>query len=246
VVATFATSFALRSEDSLTCTKLFSSVQGHLGGVAQESVKMDEAGDPADELIAMFGKITTNDHESLVTQFARILNTDLGVARFFLEASSWSVEQAVHTYLAETKNGRESFQNLRTLPVVTFLSDLSRLQEVTFEPGFIIDMEWTFRNDGVEGWPSDTRIAFVDGERMQGFTSADMMPVLPGQICTVHQRLLAPPMPGTYAGTWRLVCSAGYFGDPVWVIVTVGHGNQTGPSIHQFAGNHNEDEMMDL
>ena len=204
-----------------------------------------DVGDPADELIAMFGKITTNDHETLVEQFARIMNTDAGVARFFLEASSWSVEQAVHTYLAETTNGRESFQNLRTLPVVAFLSDLSRLQQVVFEPNFTIDMQWTFRNDGIEAWPSDTRIAFVDGDRMQGFQSMDVSPVQPGQTFSAYQRLIAPSRPGTYAGTWRLVCSAGYFGDPVWVIVTVGGNQYVNPGLQGFpnAPVHDEDAM---
>jgi len=209
---------------------------------------MDEVGDPADELIALFGKITTNDHDVLVTQFARILNIDLGLAKFFLEASSWSVEQAVHTYLAQTTNGRESLQNLQTLPVVTFLSDLSRLQEIVFEPGYVIDMEWIFRNDGVEAWPSDTRIAFVDGDRMQGSQSTDVYPVHPGQTFTARQRLIAPARAGTYAGTWRLVCSAGYFGDPVWVILTVGGIPQidASPSMAFSQGTRGEDDMMDL
>jgi len=209
---------------------------------------MDETGDPADELIAMFGKITTNDHEALVSQFARILNTDAGVARFFLEASSWSVEQAVHTYLAESTNGRESFQNLRTLPVVTLLSDLSRLQQVVFEPGVIIDMEWTFRNDGSEAWPADTRIVYVDGDRMQGFQSLDVFPVQPRQTFTTLQRLIAPARPGTYAGTWRLVCSAGYFGDPLWVIITVGM-NEGFPNLGGHSSMNapvSEDDVMNL
>lgn len=197
---------------------------------------MDEVGDPADELIAMFGKITTSDHDSLVAQFARILSTDPGVARFFLEASSWSVEQAVHTYLAETTNGRESFQRLSTLPSVTFLSDLSAMQQLSFQPGVPIEMMWSFRNDGSESWPSDTQIVFVDGERMQGFAAANVRSTDPGQVFTVTQRIIAPQRPGTYAGTWRLVCSAGYFGDPVWVIISVGDGPVFGSNpLQQFA-----------
>jgi hypothetical protein len=31
-----------------------------------------------------------------------------------------------------------------------------------------------------------------------------------------------PSEPGSYAGSWRLHCSAGFFGDPVWVVVNVG------------------------
>jgi hypothetical protein len=217
---------------------------------------MDELGDPADELIAMFGKITTTDHDALVTQFSRILNTDVGVARFFLEASSWSVEGAVHTYLAESTNGRDVFHKLATLPVVAFLSDLSRLQSVVFRPGEPIDMEWVFRNDGQETWPADTRLAFVDGERMGGFQSVDLRPAARGEIVSIHQRLIAPRHAGTFAGTWRLVCSAGYFGDPLWIIITVGAGSEQIQHEHSGAGpqsglyqqfNHqHDDDMMEL
>jgi len=209
---------------------------------------MDEVDDPADELIAMFGKITTTDHDTLVNQFARILNTDLAVARFFLEASSWSVEAAVHTYLAETGNGQQAVHKLNSLPVVAFLSDLSQLQAVTFPPGASIDMEWIFRNDGVEAWPEDTRVAFVDGDRMGGFQSADLQPIVPGGMISIRQRLHAPAHPGTYAGTWRLVCSAGYFGDPVWIIITVGlppGGAYAPESLDQQRG-YQDDDMMDL
>ena len=30
-----------------------------------------------------------------------------------------------------------------------------------------------------------------------------------------------PDAPGTYASTWRLTHSAGYFGDPVWILASV-------------------------
>src|SRR6476659_2749668 len=145
---------------------------------------MDDLADPADELIAMFGKITTTDHDTLVVQFSRILNTDLEIARFFLEASSWSVEQAVLTYLAETTNGRDALHKLSSLPVVTFLRDQCSLNAIIFAPGAPIDMEWSFRNDGAEVWPSDTRIVFVDGERMQGFQATNLRPAVPGEVLT--------------------------------------------------------------
>jgi hypothetical protein len=31
-----------------------------------------------------------------------------------------------------------------------------------------------------------------------------------------------PSEPGSYAGSWRLHCSRGFFGDPVWVVVNIG------------------------
>jgi len=60
----------------------------------------------ADELIALFGKITTSDHDQLLDQFSKILHVEKNVSQFFLEASSWNVETAVHNYLASVGNGR--------------------------------------------------------------------------------------------------------------------------------------------
>jgi len=219
----------------------------------QEVGKMEDVGDPADELIALFGKITTSDHDSLVTQFSRILNTDLEIAKFFLEASSWSVEKAVHAYLAETTNGRDSLKRLNSIPVVNFISDLSDLQSTTFSPGQAIDMNWTFRNEGLEPWPSDTKVVFVDGQQMNGFYAADIPALLPGQIVTIPQRLRAPGSPGTYTGTWRFYCSAGYFGDPLWMIVTVGELNGQSDFMNGADGfadlqirHEDDDDMMEL
>lgn len=61
----------------------------------------------------------------------------------------------------------------------------------------------------------------ADGHELEGGPQ-DPIPPLPsnGQFdARVH--LLAPMNPGTYATNWRLACSSGYFGDPVWVIIHV-------------------------
>ena len=42
----------------------------------------------------------------------------------------------------------------------------------------------------------------------------------------VVQSLQAPNSPGVYTSTWRMVCPAGYFGDPLWIFMTVGEANQ--------------------
>jgi hypothetical protein len=72
-------------------------------------------------------------------------------------------------------------------------------------------MVWVFRNDGVEPWPPGTRIVFVDGSRMDGFVYANVA-ANPGEQVAVVQELRAPAERGVYTATWRLVCSAGYFG----------------------------------
>lgn len=195
-----------------------------------------------EDLIAMFSRISTSDHEALVRQFSQILKTDENVARFFLEAGGWSVERAVHAYLSEFSDevaGQAT--GMSSQPVVTFLSDLSGLQSVVFPPNHVVEMQWTFRNDGHEVWPEHTRIVWVDGERMGGTLQFDLSAqVHPAQLVQVVQRLTTPSRAGTFAGTWRLVCPQGYFGDPVWIILAVGDGSNGGN------GNGREDAEMEM
>jgi hypothetical protein len=191
--------------------------------VALDDVGMDLEADPADELIAMFGKIRTSDPEALCEQFSKILNVDAGVARFFLEASSWSVEQAVHAYLNSVEPSHQTPRttSLLTHPQATFCGDLSPL-ETALQPGDVVHMMWTFRNTGSEPWPAHTKLVFVDGNAMGGFTHASVPGgCLPGQQVVIMQQLRAPMEFGEFSGTWRLMCAAGYFGDPLWVFMSV-------------------------
>jgi len=125
---------------------------------------MDFDPDPADELIAMFGKISTTDYDSLCHQFSRVLNVDLGVARFFLEASSWSAEKAVHAYLAsvDTTSGGsgETMVRPNVPPSGSFVGDLAPLEQPV-APGQTVQMVWVFRNDGAEPWPPGTKVHFL-------------------------------------------------------------------------------------
>ena len=196
--------------------------------------------DAADELIAMFGKITTSDRDSLVEQFARILQVDRGVATFFLEASSWSVEKAVHAYLNSLEGGpvgrnggggggggatptggmEPPLVMLDTPPQAQFMSDLTMLAQPV-PPGTTIDMQWVFRNTGTEPWPANSRIVFVEGDPMSGRTALSVPRVLPQADVMIPQRIRAPTEEGTFTGVWRLVSPAGYFGEPLWLILTV-------------------------
>lgn len=178
--------------------------------------------DSANELINLFKKVQTHDHEELVEQFSRIMNTEMGVARFFLESSNWSVETAVHTFLASGVGGDEREELVRptTMPSFKLLTDLSPLNEAVFAPNTVIDMYWSIANDGQEPWPPNTRVTHMDGERLGGLSSVPVA-AAPGESIRVRQRLVTPNRVGSFAGRWSLCCPAGYFGEPIWVIVTV-------------------------
>ena len=52
-----------------------------------------------DDLMATFAGVNVDDHDELVETFARVLGTDGGSARFFLEASQWNLEVALGNFL---------------------------------------------------------------------------------------------------------------------------------------------------
>ena len=52
-----------------------------------------------DELMAAFAGVNVDDHDELSENFARILGVDGDQARFFLEASTWSLEGAIGMFL---------------------------------------------------------------------------------------------------------------------------------------------------
>ena len=52
-----------------------------------------------DELMAAFAGVNVDDHDELSENFARILGVDGDQARFFLEASTWSLEAAIGMFL---------------------------------------------------------------------------------------------------------------------------------------------------
>jgi len=174
-----------------------------------------------DDLISLFGKITTTDHDTLVEQFSSILRTEKGVALFFLEASNWNVEVAVVNFISSVGNGGESISATTSIPEVSFLSDLSELQSIVFSPSTRIPMIWRFKNVGKDPWPADTQIVFVDGNRLNGPSTINNIRANPGEEVVVGCEVFAPETVGTFVGTWRFACSAGYFGDPLWVIITV-------------------------
>ncbi len=197
----------------------------------------------ADDLISLFGKITTTDHDTLVDQFSTILRTEKGVAQFFLEASNWNVEVAVINFLSSVGSDGETITTTSTIPEVTFLSDLSELQSIVFAPSTRIPMLWKFRNSGKEPWPADTQIVFVEGQRLNGPSSINNIHANPGEEVVVNCELVSPATVGTFVGTWRFACSAGYFGDPLWVIITVDDSSEELTEKLNAMSSHNQQFM---
>ncbi|OWZ20403.1 hypothetical protein PHMEG_0005193 [Phytophthora megakarya] len=195
----------------------------------------------ADDLLQMFQSITTSDHDELVDQFAHLLQLDVHTASFFLESCNWNVETAANNYLAtmeatgapavnpmegmdmaddldmedegDAANRQQTQQPNSASYQAQFISDLSATQNTLFAPDTPVHMQWSFVNIGSEPWPEGTRLLFAQGTSFKG-PEQIAVAAPAGQRIDIHAPLCMPSEPGSYAGSWRLHCSGGFFGDP--------------------------------
>ncbi|KAJ0404414.1 hypothetical protein P43SY_007667 [Pythium insidiosum] len=234
----------------------------------------------ADELLQMFQSITTSDHDELVDQFAFLLQVDVATASFFLESSNWNVETAVNTYLSTVEppgydpsgppgasaDADMAMDDGARPPVdsdapggaaqpleARFVSELA---PVGLPPQAVVNMQWSFVNTGGVAWPADTRLVFLQGDRLEGPAELAVGAVRPGVRIDSPVTLQMPPHSGTVAGCWRLVSSlvpGSVFGDPVWVTFTVGPSAAKHPELLLPVGGGvapgvvaTDEDMMDL
>lgn len=92
----------------------------------------------------------------------------------------------------------------------------------TVEAGKEFVKSWTFRNEGEEAWPKDTRFVFTNGIEI-GETSVPVISTVnPGDHYTVKVTLTAPKQVGTYCAFYRLAYGKNKkFGAKVWVDICV-------------------------
>jgi len=135
----------------------------------------------------------------------------------------------VHNYLATC--GAQGFSSehrggmvsqvpaaLTSPPQAIFAGDLAPWQTRAFQGGTHLPIRVRFQNTGSSSWPLDTHLVFVDGENMGGARQTHML-ADPGNFVEIVLILRVPDSEGAHMGTWRLACSAGYFGEPLYMIV---------------------------
>ena len=92
-----------------------------------------------DDLLQMFQSITTNDHESLIEQFAKVLQCDVPMATFFLESSNWNVETALNLCLSNLGSMPTTVKAI-VPPEGAFVTDLSAMTTYQFKPSEAVPM----------------------------------------------------------------------------------------------------------
>ncbi|CAH1107334.1 unnamed protein product [Psylliodes chrysocephalus] len=165
--------------------------------------------------LQQFSCMGTTDRDELIQQLQKLLGTQLNysTAAFFLDMNNWNLQAAVCSYF--------DYENPNPLPQMKLVADPFANENESVEPNVRFKKTWHVSNSGNETWPTNCYAQCSDGHNLGG----DRVPLPclnPGEGFQLSVELEGPSVPGIYQSKWRLCTSKGsYFGDPMWVIVTV-------------------------
>jgi len=107
--------------------------------------------------------------------------------------------------------------------------DVTIPDDTVVEPGYVFTKIWRLENAGTCTWTVEYRAAFFYGDRMNAPDSVPLNhAVAPGAVIEISVDMVAPFIPGTYQGNWKLSNTDGELfgigpdGDaPFWVRIIV-------------------------
>ena len=105
-----------------------------------------------------------------------------------------------------------------------FVADVSIPDGAVVSAGQSLTKTWRMKNTGTSTWGSGYQLAFVSGQQMGAPAAVDVPSTAPGQEANITVNLTAPSQFSDHAGYWRLRHGTTYFGDTVWIKVTVQSG----------------------
>jgi len=178
----------------------------------------------AEELLLMFQKMGTTDHDTLLKQFQTIIpGVDPDIAKFFLDANSWILQNAIASFFEN--NGDDVKKQIAVLnrqpPQMIFsLKDDGIVQYLIGSP---FKKVWHVRNSGNAPWPQGCTLDHVGGDPLGAAPSIHIPSLGPGESGDMAIEFKTPLAPGEYHGSW-MMCTSGdnpiHFGEPFWVIVS--------------------------
>ncbi|KAJ3627482.1 hypothetical protein MTP99_014856 [Tenebrio molitor] len=166
-------------------------------------------------LLQQFSCMGTTDKEELVQQLQKLLGSSLNysTAVFFLDMNNWNLQAAVCSYL--------DIENSTKLPSMALVQDPIASESENIEPNLSFQKVWHIINNGTEQWPTGCYAQCSDGNNLGG-ERVNLPAVKPFEDTYLTVHMISPAVPGVYQSKWRLCTEKGaYFGDPMWVIVTV-------------------------
>ena len=115
-----------------------------------------------------------------------------------------------------------------TLPATScfslaFVADVTIPDNTNVIPGQKFTKTWRVRNNGTCAWEAGFKFNFTGGDAMGGSTLTLKKAVNPRTETELSVALTAPNKSGSIQSNWRMTNSSGtYFGDEVYVLITVG------------------------
>lgn len=119
-----------------------------------------------------------------------------------------------------------------------FVADVTIPDGSVIAPGAAFTKTWKLQNAGTTTWTTSYSLVFISGEQMGTITSVPMsQSVSPGAQIDVSVDMVAPTNSGSYQGYWKMKNASGqFFNDSVYVLITVGSGGATQPSVTNTPG----------
>ncbi|XP_047003246.1 protein ILRUN [Schistocerca americana] len=179
---------------------------------------MDVDSDIDQTLLQQFSCMGTTDRDELVKQLQSLIgNLNETAAVFFLEMNNWNLQEAVCSYF--------DFESPYKLPSMSLVRDVTVGEGESIPPLTKFTKSWRVQNTGTEMWPDGCSLRFSGGDRLCAPERLAVAPIAPGCTLDISLEMVSPEQTGMYESKWRMVTPAGcYFGDVIWVIVTVAEG----------------------
>ncbi|XP_014271938.1 protein ILRUN [Halyomorpha halys] len=180
-------------------------------------VTMETDGDFVDQqLLQQFRCLGTTDKDELVKQLKMLVGNHIGTASaiFLLDMNNWNLQAAVGSYF--------DFEIPLKLPAMSLVRDEPNNNIFKITPCTAIDKVWVLLNNGDEHWPQGCCLQFCGGDTLCEYQKIPVPCLAPNQTTQILIHLVSPKVPGVYKSQWRMITSSGtYFGDIIWVIMTV-------------------------
>lgn len=177
------------------------------------------------QLLQQFSSLGTTDKDVLIAEFQKLLGNQLNPAgcAFFLDMNNWNLQAAICSYYDLDQPGSVK------IPQLTFISDITVGEGEAVPPNTRFAKTWRISNTGDEKWPPGCHLKFCAGENLS-FSDRTIVEALePGQVTDVTVEMHSRLEPGVYQSQWRMSTATGmFFGEPIWVIVTVAEGGLLG------------------
>jgi hypothetical protein len=107
---------------------------------------------------------------------------------------------------------------------LSYVADVTIPDSTPINPGQTFTKTWKVRNSGSCAWDAGFKFAFTGGDNMQGITYTLPQSVPANTDINISIDMTAPTnKTGSLRSNWRMSTTSGqYFGDEVYVLITVG------------------------